>query len=301
MQHQEIRPTRRGFTLIELLVVIAIIAILIALLVPAVQKVREAASMTQCINNLKQMGLGFQSYHDTYGRFNNSGGGAQQLYKPLLPYIEQGNQANATYATALPIPVFICPSRRSTAQAWADYATSYDAHYFMPNSAPYNTWLCVLENGDAPCRLVVITTQDGTSNTLLVGHKFVKPANYTVLNGPSGAGGTYASTSPADNGAVADDKWVADAGATYGPARGNWNSFRLGNGLFHDTNTGVQTSTSLNNSTPTAPSEAYFGTPHVTAPYLFADGTVRSIALNITPQVLGYLWAYNDGNPVNMP
>src|SRR5262245_52265037 len=113
------RNRKAGFTLIELLVVIAIIAILIALLVPAVQKVREAAARTQCGDNLKQIGLACHNYHDvnkklppglsvifcqTYGAAATDGscGGLDPTYAFLLPYLEQENVFKTINFTVTP-------------------------------------------------------------------------------------------------------------------------------------------------------------------------------------------------------
>jgi prepilin-type N-terminal cleavage/methylation domain-containing protein/prepilin-type processing-associated H-X9-DG protein len=127
-----VRPIRAAFTLIELLVVIAIIAILIALLVPAVQKVRESASRTQCQNNMKQLGLALHGFHDNYKVFPASGwtmagpgnpAGKAVGWRPLtLPFIEQENlQKLFTFtadwwvgtnlvAAAVPVLTYQCPS-----------------------------------------------------------------------------------------------------------------------------------------------------------------------------------------------
>lgn len=175
---------RSAFTLIELLVVIAIIAILIALLVPAVQKVREAAGRTQCANNLKQLALAMHGYHDQNKAFpaayvlkqgagfaNGNWGWAVRI----LPYIEQANlqyQLNpGDYSGQMPavnaqtqqvIAVFVCPVDNSP-------LLNEKAKLYARNNYPASQQVCPASTTPFAVKIAHIT--DGTSNTFMIGER----------------------------------------------------------------------------------------------------------------------------------
>jgi prepilin-type N-terminal cleavage/methylation domain-containing protein len=174
---------RSGFTLIELLVVIAIIAILIGLLLPAVQRVREAAARMKCSNNLKQIGLALHNYHSSLNSFPPaSDDNGFPVHCLILPYIEQDNlykqinfsvsptnAANAA-ARATVIPIYLCPSDPSTNLPAGTPGVNYrcNSGVSIVNSYPTAVNASMPPNDGGfwakqPYRVADIT--DGTSNT----------------------------------------------------------------------------------------------------------------------------------------
>jgi len=177
------RARLRAFTLIELLVVIAIIAILIALLVPAVQKVREAAARIQCANNMKQIALACHSYNDTTkslpGPFFYEPSSPMQfgtLWSSILPYIEQGPLLaacgnNSWNQNAAVVAVYNCPSDPTgTGNTWNNFGSvTYAGNLgvFMPVYNPNGGGSKSKAAGN-----LVTAMRDGTTNTVMFAERY---------------------------------------------------------------------------------------------------------------------------------
>jgi prepilin-type N-terminal cleavage/methylation domain-containing protein len=277
-------PRRGGFTLIELLVVIAIIGTLLGLLLPAVQKVREAAARIQCANNLKQFGVAFHNHHDQYGFFPSGGWdwstppnyangvpliGAQQQAGwgfQILPFIEGDNawRAGPVVAIATPNKLFFCPARRGpqTVTYPDEYSpplTGGNLTHALCDYAASNMEGTGVVRQYTPLRFADIT--DGTSNTLLVADKRLPRDSVGQVRPDDNEGYTEGF----------DDDTIRRTNRAPAPDPASGGS---GGKLFGSSHT------------------ARFNA-------VFADGSVHAISYAIDPTLFSYLGNISDGQAVS--
>jgi len=290
-----------GFTLIELLVVIAIIAILIGLLLPAVQKVREAAARMSCSNNLKQLGIAVHSYHSAADKLppgwaSSAGTQYGSLHFFLLPHIEQDNVYRAAGNNSWNqnntlIKTFQCPSDPTVWNSYPTGGTNY----------AWNVWVFQQTRGwgtDGQPGSLIQAMPDGTSNTVFFVERY-------KLCQPSTGGHT-------------DPVWAAHPWST---PNGPWAVAAYGYTTWSVGNTGVSSAGgNLNGYYPdfttrsqgpggnlafqTSPSAAncnWYGaqSPHSGVMVVgLGDGSVRSVSPSINMQTWIYACVPNDGQPM---